>query len=63
MRAEELLFERYINLFTNADKMQYGQEVWDLLQKAYADKGGFKSAPDIEIPSAPTTLNAITSLI
>ena len=48
MRSAELLFERYINLFTNADKMQYGQEVWDLLQKAYADKGGFKSAPDIE---------------
>lgn len=48
MKVAELLQERYINLFTNAEKMQYGQEVWDLLQKAYADKGGFKSASDIE---------------
>lgn len=48
MRSSEILQERYLNLFTDDEKMQYGNEVWDLLQKAYADKGGFKSAPDIK---------------
>jgi hypothetical protein len=48
MRANEFLIERVINAFTPEEKMKYGQEVWDILQKSYAKvPGGFGSADDI----------------
>ncbi len=54
MRAHEFLTERVLNLHTQEQKAQYADEVWDMLQKAYAKMGGFKSATSkeeiIEIP-------------
>jgi hypothetical protein len=54
MRAHEFLTERVLNLHTPEQKSQYADEVWDMLQKAYAKMGGFKSATSkeelIEIP-------------
>lgn len=48
MRLNEFLIERVINAFDDKTKLHYGQEVWDILQKSYADvPGGFGSAEDI----------------
>lgn len=48
MRVNEFLIERVVNAFTPEEKMKYGQEVWDLLQKSYSKvPGGFGSADDI----------------
>lgn len=48
MLIKELLIERVINAFTPEQKMKYGPEVWDILQKSYAEvPGGFGSADDI----------------
>ncbi len=43
------LNESYINLFdSDKDKEKYLDEVWDLLQKSYASKGGFHSVKNKE---------------
>lgn len=47
MRAKELLSERVVNLFDPNGKMQYADQVWDLLQRSYKKAGGFHSAVDI----------------
>jgi hypothetical protein len=48
MLIKELLVERVINAFTPEDKMKYGQEVWDIMQRSYAEvPGGFGTADDI----------------
>lgn len=48
MRVNEILVERVINAFDEKTKLQYGNEVWDLLQKSYSKvPGGFGSADDI----------------
>jgi hypothetical protein len=48
MRIKELLIERVVNAYDEKTKRQYGQEVWDILQKSYAKvPGGFGSADDI----------------
>lgn len=48
MRYQEILNERVLNLHTKEEKLRYAQEVWDMLQRSYADIGGFKSAGSIE---------------
>ena len=45
---QSILLERYINLISKEDKTKYAKEVWNILQKAYASIGGFKSANTIE---------------
>jgi hypothetical protein len=45
---ENILLERYVNLISKEDKLKYVDEVWELMQKAYASIGGFKSAVNKE---------------
>lgn len=45
---EIALFEHVVNLHTSEEKEKYIDEVWDMLQKAYAGIGGFKSATSKE---------------
>jgi hypothetical protein len=45
---EIVLLEHYVNLLTVDEKRKYVDEVWDMLQKAYAPIGGFKSAASKE---------------
>lgn len=48
MRINELLIERVVNAFDDQTKLHYGQEVWNILQRSYAEvPGGFGSADDI----------------
>lgn len=44
MKMMEILLEHYVNLFSREEKEKYIDEIWDMLQKAYAPIGGFKSA-------------------
>lgn len=48
MRANELLTERVLNLFKTEHQLQYADEVWAMLQKAYEKVGGFHSADSID---------------
>jgi hypothetical protein len=49
MRANEILTERVRNLFGNLSKLQYGQQVWRVLQNSYASlPGGFGTASSLE---------------
>lgn len=41
---EIALFEHYVNLHTPEEKQKLVDEVWEMLEKAYAPAGGFKSA-------------------
>ena len=48
MRYKEFIIERVVNAFDEKTKLHYGQEVWNLLQRSYAEvPGGFGSAADI----------------
>jgi hypothetical protein len=48
MRYKELIMERVVNAFDDKTKLHYAQEVWNLLQRSYAEvPGGFGSADDI----------------
>ena len=42
IKSLNLLNERYLNLFTPEEKKPYVDEVWDLIQNAYAYAGGIK---------------------
>lgn len=49
MRITELLYERVRNAFTTNDKIKYGKQVWDILQKSYSSlPGGFGTASSLE---------------
>lgn len=49
MKLDEIiLLEHYVNLLTTEEKEKYVDQVWDMLQKAYAPIGGFKSASSKE---------------
>lgn len=48
MRAKEFVTEHVLNLITPAQKAKHADEVWDILQNAYAKIGGFKSAASPE---------------
>lgn len=48
MRANELLIERVLNLHDKESKAKYADQVWDILQKSYANIGGFTIHPDAE---------------
>ena len=39
-----IITEGYTNLFNAADKEKYVDEVWDMIQKAYASQGGIKGS-------------------
>ena len=43
---KNLLIERYITLLSPTDRTKYIDIVWELMEKAYAKLGGFKSADD-----------------
>lgn len=45
---ENMLNERYVNLYTPQEKLKYADEVWDILQKSYQKIGGFKSAENVQ---------------
>ncbi|NDC22757.1 MAG: hypothetical protein EBZ49_01320 [Proteobacteria bacterium] len=40
---EHILVERFVNAISDQDKLKYVDQVWDMMQKAYAPIGGFKS--------------------
>lgn len=42
------LLEHFVNLTNPSAKLQYADEVWEILQKSYAKIGGFKSAASPE---------------
>lgn len=44
MRIQELLFERFVNLFSPEEKKKAMDEVWDLLELTYAEIGGLMGA-------------------
>ena len=46
MKAEILLLERFINISDPDSKKEYVDEIWDMMEKAYAYVGGFKGAAD-----------------
>jgi len=46
MKIKEILQERILNLTSPAEKQKYVDIVWDMLQKSYANVGGFLSAAD-----------------
>jgi len=54
---EELLSERYINAFSNKEKEIYKNDVWKMIQAAYAPIGGHKgkefASPDTMVRMVP----------
>jgi hypothetical protein len=48
MKVIEILLEHYVNLIDPDEKWKYVDLVWDMLDKAYAQIGGFKSATSKE---------------
>ena len=46
MRAEIILLERFYNIFDPDAKSEYVDDIWDMLEKAYAYVGGYKGAAD-----------------
>ena len=49
MKIKDILLERVYNAFTSNDKMKYADQVWDVLQKSYANlRGGFGTASSLE---------------
>lgn len=49
MRLNELITEHVINARDTETKKKYGEQVWDMLQAAYASvKGGFRSASSLD---------------
>jgi hypothetical protein len=41
-----VILERFVNLHTPQEMTKYIDDIWDILQKSYANIGGFKSAKD-----------------
>lgn len=48
MKISHILTEHFVNLITPAEKAPFKDQVWDLLQTAYAGIGGFKGAKDAD---------------
>lgn len=49
MKYSELIQERVFNAFDSANKLKYGQQVWDVLQKSYSSlPGGFGTASSLD---------------
>ena len=48
MQAKEFLIERVVNLWTPEQRAKYADQIWHMLQKSYASKGGFLSAESAE---------------
>lgn len=42
------LLEHFVNLTNPKEKLRYGNEVWQILQKSYEKLGGFKTADSLE---------------
>ena len=45
---EALICERFLNAFSKEDMRKYADEVWDILQKAYAYCGGMAGMDSVE---------------
>ena len=45
---EALICERFLNAFNKEDMRKYADEVWDILQKAYAYCGGMAGMDSVE---------------
>lgn len=39
-----LLIERYVNVFSDAQKKPFASDVWDILSSSYAKIGGIKGS-------------------
>jgi hypothetical protein len=48
MRLNQIIVERVVNAFSPDDKQPYADRVWDMLQTAYKDIGGFGSAASVD---------------
>ncbi len=48
MKISHILTEHFVNLITPAEKAPFKDQVWDILQTAYAGIGGFKGAENAE---------------
>lgn len=48
MRFSQILFEHFVNLHTPEQKEPYKDIVWDILQRSYAEIGGFKGAANAD---------------
>lgn len=49
MKITEIINEHVVNAFDPTQKLKYADEVWDILQKSYANvEGGFGTASSIE---------------
>lgn len=49
MKYSELIQERVFNAFDSVNKLKYGQQVWDVLQKSYSSlPGGFGTASSLD---------------
>lgn len=44
MSIRGILLERYVNVFNNAEKDVYADDVWDILQSTYEKLGGIKGS-------------------
>ena len=53
MRFEQVLFERFVNVFTPEDKRAYMDDVWQLLELTYAEIGGLMGAGKDNLANTP----------
>ena len=53
MRFEQVLNERFVNVFTPEDKKVYMDQVWELLELTYAEIGGLMGAGKENLISTP----------
>lgn len=53
MKFDQLLNERFVNVFTPEDKQKYMDELWELLELTYAEIGGLMGASKSDLISAP----------
>ena len=53
MRFEQVLNERFVNVFTPEDKEAYMDEVWNLLELTYAEIGGLMGAGKENLAKTP----------
>lgn len=53
MRFQQILNERFVNVFAPEDKQAYMDELWELLELTYAEIGGLMGASKGDLISAP----------
>lgn len=53
MRFEQIINERFVNVFTEKDKTAYMDQVWKLLELTYAEIGGLMGAGKNNLVNTP----------